>query len=53
MGTFQQHRSTLYQGSKKNSSEFVCFAFDHQARNEEAKNNFTFTTIDFVVPGDP
>lgn len=29
------------------------FAFDHQPRNEKAKNNSTFTTIDVLIPGDP
>ena len=29
------------------------FAFDHQPRNEKAKNNSTFTAIDVLIPGDP
>ena len=30
------------------------FAFDHQPRNEKAKNNSrSYTTIDVLIPGDP
>ena len=29
------------------------FAFDHQPRNEKAKNTSTFTAIDVLIPGDP
>ena len=39
---------------EENSWEFVRFAFDHQHRNEKAKNNSrSWTTIDVLIPGDP
>ena len=38
---------------EENSWEFVRFAFDHQPRNEKAKNTSTFTAIDVLIPGDP
>ena len=41
------------QSEKKILGNLCALHFDHQPRNEKAKNNSTFTTIDVHIPGDP